>query len=121
MRQALALTIAQLRRDYPDASYNNVIETADFTFATQAHADKPKYSAGLRRIYEEAGWSRRIDSYYELGYMTIPHADGSVTSVASSSGFAASDHWNKLGNDTLLVISHRDASVQELSLSERPR
>jgi gamma-glutamyl hercynylcysteine S-oxide hydrolase len=116
VRQALAQTIAELRRDYPDASFNSVIETADFTFAIRAHADKPKVSPGLRRRYEEAGWSCRIDSYCELGYTTISHADGSVTSVASSSGYTANDHWTKLGNNTLLVISHRDASVQTLAL-----
>jgi predicted glutamine amidotransferase len=116
VRRALALTIALLRGDCPNASFNNVIWTADFTFATQAHADEPKFSAGLRRGYEEAGWAQRIDSYYELTYATISHADGSATSVASSSGYEASDHWTKLGNNTLLVISHRDASVRTLAL-----
>jgi predicted glutamine amidotransferase len=114
--QAQAQAISQLRRDYPDASYNTVIETGDYTFAAQAHADKPKHSEGLRRIYEEAGWSHRIDSYCEMGYATISHADGSATSVASSSGYAGRDHWTSLGNNTLLVMSHRDASVRTLSL-----
>jgi gamma-glutamyl hercynylcysteine S-oxide hydrolase len=116
VRQALSLAIAQLRRDYPEASYNNVIQTADFTYATRAHADRPTYNAGLRRRYEEAGWAHRIDSYYEIMHATLSHADGSVSSVASSSGYQASDAWAKLGNNKLLAISHRDASVQMLPL-----
>ena len=116
VREALALTIARLRQDYPEAGYNNVIETAEFTFATRAHADKPNHGPGLLRGYEAAGWSHRIESYYELAYTTIPHADGSVTSVATSSGYPASDPWTKLGNNRLLVLSHRDAAIQTLSL-----
>jgi len=116
VKQALVKTLAQLRMDYPDASFNNMIETSDFTFATRAHANQPKYSDGLRRGYEAAGWAHRIDDYYELGYTSISHADGSVTSVASSSGYPASDHWTKLPNNTIFVLSHRDASIQTLSL-----
>jgi predicted glutamine amidotransferase len=118
IRKALELTIAQLRRDYPDASFNNVIETAEFTFATRAHADKPTYSDGLLRGYEKAGWSNRIESYYELGYTTISYTDGSATSVASSSGYQASDRWTRLENNTILVLSHRDSSVRTLSLND---
>jgi predicted glutamine amidotransferase len=116
VRQSLALTIARLRQDYADASFNNVIETADFTFATRAHADKPECSEGLRHRYGEMGWSHRIDDYYELAYKTFPHDDGSVTSVVSSSGYSASDLWPKLANNAILAISHRDATVQTMSL-----
>lgn len=116
VREALASTIARLREDYPDASYNNVIETADYSFATRAHAQKPTYSQGLRRRYEEVGWATRIDDYFELAYTTFSHGDGSATSVVSSSGYSASDPWAKLPNNSLLAISHRDASVQILPL-----
>jgi gamma-glutamyl hercynylcysteine S-oxide hydrolase len=117
VRQALAISIGQLREDYPDASFNNVIETADFTFATQAHAVQPKASPGLRRGYEKAGWAHRIDSYYELVYTSLTLGDGSVTSAVSSSGYPASDSWTRPGNNALLVLSHRDASIQTLPLN----
>ncbi len=116
VRRALALTIARLRQDYPDASFNCVIETADFTFAARAHADNPQYSEWLRRRYKELGWADRIENYYELAYATLPHADGSTTSVVSSSGYASSDPWAKLGNNAILAISHRDAALRMMSL-----
>ena len=116
VRQALAATIAILRKDYPGATYNNVIETPDFTFATRAHAERPRTSEILQRRYKAAGWSDRIDSYYEIAYRTFSQADGSATSVASSSGYAASDPWDKLPNNRLLAISHRDAVIRILSL-----
>ncbi len=116
VREALASTIAMLREDYPDASFNAAIETADFTFAARAHADEPIYSEGLRRIYAEAGWTDRIKNYYELAYRTFSHNDGSATTVVSSSGYSASDSWAKLANNTLFAISHRGATAQPLSL-----
>lgn len=116
VREALATTITRLREDYPDASFNALIETADFTFAARAHADEPACSEGLRRIYAAAGWTDRIDDYYELAYRTFSHADGSATAVVSSSGYPASDPWDKLANNTLFAISHRDATAQTLSL-----
>lgn len=116
VRKALAQTIALLRRDYPEASYNNLIQTPGFTVATEAHADRPKTSEGLRRRYAEAGWSHWTDSYFELGYTTLTHPDGSVTSAAASSGFPSRDRWTALGNNSLLVLSHRDASVRTLPL-----
>jgi len=112
LRQALARTITLLRRDYPDASFNCVVETPDFTVAARAHAEPPRPGAELRRGYEAAGWSHRVDTYYELGYTTLRHADGSVTSVASSSGYVANDRWTRLANNTLVVMSHRDAGAQ---------
>jgi len=116
VRQALGVTIAQLRHDYPDASFNSVIETADFTFAVRAHAAEPECSERLRRRYAEVGWANRIDDYYELAYKTFAHPDGSATSVVSSSGYSASDRWAKLANNTLLAISHRDSAAEILSL-----
>lgn len=114
--QALSATLAQLRRDYPEAGFNNLIETPDFTFATRAHGDNPVHSAGLRRGYEQAGWTHRLDSYYDLMYTTLTHDDGAVTSVVSSSGYPGSDPWSVVKNNTLLVLSHRDASVSVLPL-----
>jgi len=116
VREALAGTIARLREDYPDASFNAVIESANFTFAARAHADDPVCSEGLRRIYAEAGWTDRIGSYYELAYKTFSHPDGSTTAVISSSGYSASDPWAKLPNNSLYAISHRDAAAETLSL-----
>ena len=116
VQQALAATIARLREDYPDASFNAVIETANFTFAARAHAHEPTCSDGLRRIYAEAGWADRIDDYYEIAYRTFSHPDGSATVVVSSSGYSASDPWAKLPNNTLHAISHQDATAQSLSL-----
>lgn len=116
VHEALAATIARLREDYPDASFNAVIETANFTFAARAHADNPVPSAILRRRYEEVGWTDRLDDYYELAYRTFSHTDGSATAVVSSSGYSASDPWAKLTNNTLLAISHRDATARTLSL-----
>lgn len=116
VRQALAATLALLRRDYPEASFNAMIETADFTFAARAHANSPVCSEGLRRVYESAGWSHRIDEYYKLLYKIFAHPDGSATSVVSSSGYAASDEWDELANNTLLAMSHADATVRLMSL-----
>jgi glutamine amidotransferase len=112
---ALSSTLVLLRKDYPDASYNNLIETSGFTFATQAHADQPQASEGLRRYYEEAGWADQIACYPELRHTTLAH--GGVTSVVSSSGFAASDGWTKVANNTLVVLSHRDGSLRLVPLS----
>ena len=116
VRQALASTIARLRRDYPDAGYNAVIETPDFTFAARAHAENPKHGERLRRTYEELGWTHRIGNYYELAYQTFSHPDGSATGVVSSSGYDACDSWAKLPNNTILALSHRDSTAQTLSL-----
>jgi predicted glutamine amidotransferase len=113
---ALARAIALLRRDYPESSFNNVILTRDFTFATRAHADQPVYSDILRRRYEAVGWADRIDTYFEIAYASFKNADGSITSVASSSGYPASDPWTKLANNAVLAISRRDGSVREYSL-----
>ncbi|HTX74072.1 MAG TPA: hypothetical protein VMC79_14680 [Rectinemataceae bacterium] len=118
VRRALASTIAQLRQDYPDASFNTVIETADFTFAARAHAEEPTCSERLRRRYEEVGWAHRIGDYHELAYKTFSAADGSTTSVVSSSGYSESDPWPKLANNTLLAISHLDAKARAYPLTD---
>ncbi len=113
---ALSETIRLLRRDYPDSSYNNVIQTSDYTAITRAHAGAPVYGQGLRRIYEAAGWSDRIDSYFTIVYTSVAHADGTVFGVASSSGYPASDGWTELQNNTMLVFSHKDASPRLIPL-----
>ena len=59
VRLALSRTIDILRRDYPEASYNNLILTPDFTFATRAHSGQPCCSDILRRRYETQGWADR--------------------------------------------------------------
>jgi predicted glutamine amidotransferase len=114
--RALSETIRLLRRDYPDSSYNNVIQTPDYTAITRAHADAPVCGRGLRRIYEAAGWPDRIDSYFTILYTSIAHPDGSVSGVASSSGYRASDGWTELENNTVLLFSHKDASPRLMRL-----
>jgi gamma-glutamyl hercynylcysteine S-oxide hydrolase len=113
---ALSEAIRTLRQDYPDASYNSVIQTQDFTAIARSHTAVPVYSQGLRRIYEKAGWADRIESYYVIRYATFSSPDGSTTSVASSSGYPASDDWHELENDSVLLISHNDASLRVLAL-----
>lgn len=115
VHRALTATLTLLRKDYPDASFNNLIETPEFTFATQAHADHPQASEGLRRYYEEAGWADQIACYPELRYTTLADAAG-VTSVVSSSGFGSSDAWSPVTNNTLVVLSHRDGSLRLVPL-----
>lgn len=114
--RALSETIRLLRRDYPDSSYNNVIQTPDYTAITRAHADAPICGRGLRRIYEAAGWSDRIDSYFTILYTSVAHPDGTVSCVASSSGYRASDGWTELENNAVLVLSHKDASPRLMRL-----
>ncbi len=109
---ALSAAIRLLRRDYPDASYNAVIQTPSLTAIVRAHTAAPVYSEGLRRIYEKAGWADRIANYYAILYASFTAPDGSTTSVASSSGYPASDAWNELENDRVLLMSNRDASLQ---------
>lgn len=113
---SLSATIRLLRRDFPDASYNCVIQTQEFTAIARAHTAKPVYSEGLRRIYEKAHWADRIESYYVIRYATFTSPDGSTTSVASSSGYPASDGWSELENDRVLLMSNRDASLQVVPL-----
>jgi predicted glutamine amidotransferase len=113
---ALSQAIRTLRQDYPDASYNSVIQTQDFTAIARSHTAVPVYSQGLRRIYEKALWADRIDSYYVIRYASFTGSDGSTTSVASSSGYPASDDWRVLENDSVLHITHNDASLRVLAL-----
>lgn len=115
--EALSASIRLLRRDFPDASYNCVIQTQAFTAIVRSHTAEPVYSEGLRRIYEKAGWADRIDSYYAIRYASLTSSDGSTTSVASSSGYPASDGWPTLENDSVLLIAHRDASLQVMPLN----
>lgn len=110
--RALSAAIALLRREYPDASYNCLIQTADYTLVIRAHADSPKYSEGLRRIYAEAGWSDRIDTYFAIHHTRIARPDGTVTVAASSSGYTAVDSWPVLPNDHVLVISHKTGEAE---------
>lgn len=116
VREALVRSLSLLRRDYPEAGFNALIQSPDFTFAARAHAKDPVCSETLRRRYEEVGWARRIPSYYELAYTSFEGPEGSRTSVVSSSGYAASDPWPKLPNNSLLAISHVDASTRILDL-----
>jgi len=114
VHRALTATLAALRQDYPDASFNNVILTPDFTFATRAHAEVPRHGELLRRGYEKAGWSHRLADYYELRYTTL-RGEG-VTSVVSSSGYEAADGWTLVENNTLVALSHRSGEVEILNL-----
>jgi predicted glutamine amidotransferase len=115
LRQAVAAAIGQLRREYPDAGYNVVIQTDTLTLAVEAHAEGGP-SADVVTGYRKAGWNDRVESYADLLYSTIPHADGTVTTAASSSGYAASDHWTRLGNNKVLVISHDTAGAEVFPL-----
>lgn len=116
IQHALAATIKLLRQDYPEASFNCLIETQDYTFAAELHAENPVCSEGLRSRYLELGWASRIDTYLDLVYSSITVADGSTATVVSSSGYAASDSWNRLGNNRLIALSRLDASMQIYSL-----
>ncbi len=116
--QALSATLRLLRRDFPEASYNCLVQTEAFTAIIRAHAAEPVYSEGLRRIYEKEGWAQRLESYYVVRYASFPCSDGSISSVASSSGYSPSDSWRVLENNTILFISHHDASLRLLPLQE---
>lgn len=118
LASALSSTIRLLRRDYPDASYNSVIQTDDYTIVTRAHAEVPICSPGLRRIYEAAGWGNRIGDYYDIRYERFTRADGTASCVASSSGYPASDAWDLLPNNHMLFIAHRAASLRIVPLGE---
>lgn len=110
VHRALTVTLAALRRDYPDASFNNVILTPDYTFATRAHAQVPRHGELLRRGYEKAGWTHRLADYYELKYTTL-RGEG-VTSVVSSSGYEAADGWSLVENNSLVALCHRSGEVE---------
>jgi len=114
--RALSETLDLLRADYPDSSYNNVIQTPDLTLVTRAHAANPRLSDGARRRYEEAGWAGRIDNYFEIKYAELPGPHGSVTLAASSSGYASTDSWKVLENDHALVFSHATGEARVYSL-----
>lgn len=109
---AVSASVRILRRDYPEASYNNIIQTDDYTIITRAHPETPTCSPGLRRIYEAAGWADRIADYYDIRYARLCLPDGSAACVASSSGYSASDAWDLLPNDRMLCIAHADASIR---------
>lgn len=117
---ALSSAVARLRQDFPDASYNALIESPGWTLAVRAHADAPTYSPGLRRGYEAAGWSHRIESYYELGWRSRLEADGSRTTVVSSSGYAATDGWERLPNHSALAVPHDGGEPRILGLAPAP-
>ncbi len=116
-RTAVAETIGLLRNDYPDASYNCIVQTARFTVVTRAHAEAPKFSDALRKLYADAGWADRLPSYFTILYATVTHDDGSKTSVASSSGYAASDSWTELRNGHSLILPHNGDAPLVLPLS----
>jgi len=115
---ALTQTVAQLRRPYPEASFNVLVQTADHSFALEAHAAEPQASETLHRRYREAGWADQIASYYELRHTALRHSDGSVTRVAASSGWATTEAWDRLGNNRILVMSHRDGGAETVELGD---
>lgn len=117
VHRALTATLTALRRDYPDASFNNVILTPEFTFATRAHADHPRHGELLRRGYEKAGWTHRLADYYELKYTTL--RENGVTSAVSSSGYEAVDGWTLVENNTLVALDHRSGEAEVLNLDAR--
>lgn len=116
VHRALGQTVGILRRDYPEASFNNLIETPEFTVVTRAHADRPQLSETLRHLYTEAGWAHHLDNYFEIGHTTVDHPDGGRTSAVSSSGYSAWETWTPVANNSMVVLSHRDASVEVVPL-----
>jgi len=112
---ALRNTLEILRQDYPDSSYNCLVQGRYCTLAAQVHGSPVHFSEALQNIYLKAGWKDYLPSYYDLYYKT-ECLEGCTRTFVSSSGYADLEGWTRLENKHVLVLNHQDGSARVLAL-----
>ncbi|NMN01575.1 class II glutamine amidotransferase [Bifidobacterium panos] len=107
--EAVAQAVRELRRAYPKASYNCMIQSQDQFIALNA-AGRERTSSRIVEIYEEYGEGAKAADYRVMRYRALVNEQGAAAGVVvASSGFdqPEADGWRELGNNQMVVASNR--------------
>ena len=107
--EAVAQAVRELRRAYPKASYNCMIQSQDQFIALNA-AGRERTSSRIVEIYEEYGEGAKAADYRVMRYRALADEQGAAAGVVvASSGFyqPEADGWRELGNNQMVVASNR--------------
>ena len=121
LEEALAQAVRELRSAYPDSSYNCMIQSRDQLIVLEAHNDSVSQRdlQGVTSVYAQYGRADEAKDYRTIRYRAITGSNGEQKGVlAASSGFSqpASEGWNDLGNNTMLVASNRTGAFRIRSI-----
>ena len=107
--EAVAQAVRELRRAYPKASYNCMIQSQDQFIALNA-AGRERTSSRIVEIYEEYGEGAKAADYRVMRYRALMDEQGAAAGVVvASSGFdqPEADGWCELSNNQMVVASNR--------------
>lgn len=113
---AVSEAIAQLRQDYPESSYNCVLQTEDALVFVHAVHNGP-LSEMLGKVYTEHGFANHIADYRDVKYREMPDGCGVVV---ASTGFdqPEDEGWRELENNHLIAVDTKTCGYQVVALGE---